>query len=258
MYPVLLSTGPLTVHTYGVFVALGFLAGLAVTVFIARREGIASGSIIDMGILILAASLLGSRALYVLMNYSIYLNDPAGAIRIWEGGLVFSGGLVASVCAAAWYANSRGLPLRKTGDVWAPGIAIGQAIGRLGCFMAGCCHGRLALGYPWAVTFTDAACLAPTGIPLHPTQLYSFVAGIAIFGILLSVSSFKKYDGQVLLWFVILHSTARLLVERYRGDFRGTVFGSSMTVTQLITLLMLTVAVAALFWTKNHDRKDGQ
>lgn len=255
MYPVLFDLGPLTIHTYGVFVALGFFAGIAVTVRLAGNEGIAPGLIMDMGFVILIAALAGSRAMYVIMNFSFYMKNPVEIFRFWEGGLVFSGGLVASAGVMVWYVRRRDLSLWKTGDVWAPGVAAGQAVGRIGCLMAGCCYGRPAPDLPWAVTFTDAASLAPTGIPLHPTQLYSTLSGFAISGILFAIFAGKKYDGQVLLWFVILHSTARLLIERFRWDDRGLVLGSSMTLTQLVTLLMLSTAVAFLLHKKSRVGK---
>jgi phosphatidylglycerol---prolipoprotein diacylglyceryl transferase len=255
MFPVLFDIGPLTIHTYGVLVALGFFAGLAVTVRLARPEGIPAGSIMDMGFVILIAALVGSRAMYVLINLSFYLKNPLDAFKLWEGGLVFSGGLAASAAVMAWYIRRHGLSWWKTGDIWAPGIALGQAIGRIGCLMAGCCYGRPTYDLPWSVTFTDAACLAPTGIPLHPTQVYSVISGLVIFAILMFVFVKKKFDGQVLLWFVILHSTARLLIERFRGDDRGLIFDSSMSMTQFVTLLLLIVAVAALISKKNRQGK---
>jgi phosphatidylglycerol:prolipoprotein diacylglycerol transferase len=254
MFPVLFNLGPLTIHTYGVFVAMGFFAGLGVTMRLARTEGIPSGLIMDMSFVILVAAIVGSRALYVLMNLSFYLENPIHAFKLWEGGLVFSGGLAASGLVMAWYIHRHGLSWWKTGDLWAPGIAVGQAVGRIGCLMAGCCYGKPANDLPWAVTFTDPLCLAPIGIPLHPTQLYSMISGFVIFAILLIIFFRRKFYGQVLLWFVILHSTARLLIERFRGDFRGVVFGSSISLTQLVTLVLLSAAVAALVFKKNKAR----
>jgi phosphatidylglycerol---prolipoprotein diacylglyceryl transferase len=258
MFPVLFEIGPLTIHTYGVFVAMGFFAGLAVAMRLARTECIPSGLIMDMGFVILIAAIAGSRALYVLMNFSFYIEHPLDAFKLWEGGLVFSGGVAASALVMAWYIPRRGLSWWKIGDIWVPGIALGQAVGRIGCLMAGCCYGKPAYDLPWALTFTDPSCLAPTGIPLHPTQLYSMISGFVIFGILMALFIRKKFDGQVLIWFVILHSAARLLIERFRGDFRGTVFGASMTLTQLVTLILLSAAVTALIFKKNRSGKEGK
>jgi len=252
MLPVLFNIGPLSIHTYGVFVAAGFLAGLAVAMRLARSENISAGLMMDMGFVILIAALVGSRAMYVLLNFSFYIKNPMDAFKLWEGGLVFSGGLAAAALVMAWYIRRHRLSWWKTGDVWAPGIALGQAIGRIGCLMAGCCYGRPAYDLPWAVTFSDPVCLAPTGVPLHPAQLYSTLSGLVIFGVLMAVFTRKKFHGQILLWFVILHSTARLLVERFRGDFRGELFAGSMTLTQLVTLLLLSAAVLTLIYRKKR------
>jgi len=256
MFPVLFNIGPLTIHTYGVFVAMGFFAGLGVTMRLARTEGIPTGLIMDMSFVILLAAIVGSRALYVLMNLSFYLENPILAFKLWEGGLVFSGGLAAAALVMAWYIHRHRLSWWKTGDLWAPGIAVGQAVGRIGCLMAGCCYGKPAGDLPWAITFTDPLCLAPTGVPLHPTQLYSMVSGFVIFLILLMIFLKRKFYGQVLIWFVILHSTARLLIERFRGDYRGVVLDSSVSLTQLVTLLLLSAAVAALVFKKNRDGRE--
>jgi phosphatidylglycerol:prolipoprotein diacylglycerol transferase len=122
--------------------------------------------------------------------------------------------------------------------------------------MAGCCYGKPANDLPWAITFTDPSCLAPTGIPIHPTQLYSMISGFVIFLILLIIFFRRKFYGQVLIWFVILHSTARILIERFRGDYRGAVFNSSISLTQLVTLILLSAAVAALVFKKNKAGRE--
>jgi phosphatidylglycerol:prolipoprotein diacylglycerol transferase len=256
MFPVLFNIGPLTIHTYGVFVAMGFFAGLGVTMRLARTEGVAPGLIMDMSFVILVAAIVGSRLLYVLINLSFYLENPINAFKLWEGGLVFSGGLAASGLMMAWYIHRHDLSWWKTGDIWAPGIAVGQAIGRIGCLMAGCCYGKPANDLPWAITFTDPLCLAPTGIALHPTQIYSMISGFVIFLILLIIFFKRKFYGQVLIWFVILHSTARILIERFRGDYRGAVFNSSISLTQLVTLILLSAAVAALVFKKNKAGRE--
>jgi phosphatidylglycerol:prolipoprotein diacylglycerol transferase len=188
------------------------------------------------------------------MNFSHYKAHPVDIIKIWEGGLVFSGGLVAVVLVMIWYLRRHRLSFRPMGDLCAPGIAIGQAIGRLGCFMAGCCYGR-PTDLPWAVTFTHPQSLAPLNTPLHPTQLYSAFSGFIIFLVLMFLNAKKQFQGQVFIWFLILHSTARLFMERFRGDERGLIAGTEMSTTQLLTLLVLLGAVVALFILKSKKEK---
>ena len=245
MYPTLLTLGPLNIHTYGLFIAIGFIIGLLVAMHIGKSEGFHSGQVLDMGFIVILCAIIGSRLAYVLLNISYYVDHPLDILKMWQGGLVFSGGLVAVALAMIWYLKRRHLPFWKVGDLFAPAIAIGQGIGRMGCFMAGCCYGK-PTGMPWGMIFTDPNTLAPRNIPLHPTQLYAALSGILIFAVLMVLRAKRKFEGQVFLWFLILHSTSRLLMERLRGDDRGLIPGTEMSVTQLIALLILMAAVVAL------------
>jgi len=255
MFPDLFSIGPFTLHTYGLFVATGFLVGLMVTVKIGKTEGITPQQTMDIGFLIIVAAIVGSRLMYVLMNISYYVERPIDIFKMWQGGLVFSGGIVCVVLAVLWYTRRHRLSFWKTADMWAPAMAVGQAIGRIGCFMAGCCYGK-PTGSRWGVVFTDPHSLAPLNIPLHPTQLYSSVSNFIIFFVLLLLYRKKKFDGQVFLWLLVLHSTARLFVERFRGDDRGMVLEGGMTITQLVTLALLIGAIVALYIFKRRGARN--
>ena len=252
MFPDLFRIGSLTIHTYGLFLVLGITVGLLIALKFSRGQGISPQAIMDMGFIIILFALVGSRLAYVLMNISYYQEHPLDIIIFWRGGLVFSGGLIAVLLALGWYLKRNHLSFWKIGDLWAPSAAIGQGIGRLGCFMAGCCYGKPTEMY-WGVVFTHPNSLAPLNIPLHPTQLYGSLSGFIIFGVLYYLHAKKQFEGQLLLWFLILHSTARLLLERFRGDERGFILGSDMTVTQLFALLILFSAVIALFVRKPKD-----
>jgi len=255
MFPDLFSIGPFTLHTYGLFVATGFLVGLMVTIKIGKAEGIAPQQTMDIGFLIIVAAIVGSRLMYVLMNISYYVERPIDIFKMWQGGLVFSGGIVCVVLAVLWYTRRHQLSFWKTADMWAPAMAIGQAIGRIGCFMAGCCYGK-PTGSRWGAVFTDPHSLAPLNIPLHPTQLYSSVSNFIIFFTLLLLHRKKKFDGQVFLWLLVLHSTARLFVERFRGDDRGMVLEGGMTITQLVTLVILIGAIVTLYIFKRRGTRN--
>jgi phosphatidylglycerol:prolipoprotein diacylglycerol transferase len=255
MFPDLFSIGPFTLHTYGLFVATGFLVGLMVTIKIGKAEGITPQQTMDIGFLMILAAIVGSRLLYVLMNISYYTERPMDVLKMWQGGLVFSGGIVCVILTVTWYTRRHQLSFWKMADMWAPAMAIGQGIGRIGCFMAGCCYGK-PTGSRWGVVFTNPHSLAPLNIPLHPTQLYSSVSNFIIFFILLLLHRKKRFDGQVFLWLLVLHSTARLFVERFRGDDRGMVLGSGMTITQLVTLVILIAAIVALFIFKRRQFRD--
>jgi len=253
MYPDLFSIGPLTLHTYGLLVATGFLAGLIAAAKIGKTEGINAQQVMDMGFIIILSAIIGSRIMYVLINPSSYVRHPLDIIKLWQGGLVFSGGIIGVVLSMAWYARKHDLSLWKIGDLWAPAAAIGQGIGRIGCFMAGCCYGK-PTGMELGVVFKHSHSLAPLNVPLHPTQIYASISGFIIFGVLILLYSRKKFQGQVFLWFLILHSTARLAVERFRGDDRGMLMGTNMSMTQFIATLILVGAVATLIVLKSRRK----
>jgi phosphatidylglycerol---prolipoprotein diacylglyceryl transferase len=254
MFPDLFSIGPVTVHSYGLFVALGFAIAIAVAVKLGKEQGLPPQQIMDMAFVMILCAVVGSRLLYVVMNFSYFRIHPLDAFKIWQGGLVFSGGLIAAAPAMAWYLRRRHLSFWSVGDLWAPGLALGQALGRIGCFMAGCCFGR-PTDLPWGIAFTHPNTLAPPNIPLHPTQMYSFLAGVGIFVVLMVLYDRRKFSGQIFVWYLILHSTARLFVERFRADDRGFIPGTEMSVTQLIATLVLVSAIVALFFLKPNQER---
>ncbi len=260
MYPRLLTLpvfefmgrewGPLTLHSYGVLLAVAFLAGLWVAAWQARKAGVDPTRITDMAVYVLIAGLVGAKLLLVLVEWQFYFRNPRELWAVVQSGGVFYGGLLGALPVAWWYARKHGLPGWKTADVLAPGVILGQAIGRLGCFAAGCCHGRPA-DVPWAVTFRDAyaarAVGTPLDTPLHPTQLYESLAALVIFLILLAMAGRKKFDGQITLAYLGLYSAVRFGIEYFRGDAaRGTLFGGWVSTSQFIALVLV-LAVLVLF-----------
>lgn len=255
MYPDLFSIGPLTIHTYGLFVAIGFIIAILVTARMGKTQGISSQQVMDMGFVIILSAIIGSRLAYVLTNLPYYMAHPLDILKLWHGGLVFSGGLITVIIVMVWYIRRHNYSLWGIGDLWSPAVALGQSIGRIGCFMAGCCYGK-PTDLKWGVIFSHPKSLAPLNIPLHPTQLYSFLSGLIIFTVLVVLHTKKKFEGQVFLWFLILHSTGRLLIERFRGDDRGLIAGSEWSMTQLVTTLILIAAVVTLFILKSKKEKE--
>lgn len=253
MHPDLFSIGPLTVHTYGVFVAIGFLAGIFIAIRTGKKAGIDPNKVLDMGFIIIVSGIVGSRIAYIFISFSHYMDNPADIFKLWKGGLVFSGGLVLVIIVTVWYARRNKFNILTIGDLWAPAAAIGQAIGRVGCFFAGCCYGKPS-DLPWCIVFTNPKAMATLNIPLHPAQLYSSLSSFIIFIVLLILQSKKKFEGQVFIWFLILHSTARLFLEKFRGDSRGIIITNDFSMTQMLALLILIGAVTALFLLKPSDK----
>jgi phosphatidylglycerol---prolipoprotein diacylglyceryl transferase len=252
--------GPaLTLHTYGVLLAIAFLAGLSVASWQARR--VASGlfaeddrraryanQVIDMAVWVLIAGLLGAKILLVALDWRAFTRSPRDILSVLQSGGVFYGGLVAGILVAWWYARRHRMPGWPTADVLAPGVVLGQAIGRLGCFAAGCCWGK-ATQVPWAVVFTDMyaarAVGTPMDVPLHPSQIYESLAAFLIFFFLLWLAPRKRFHGQVVLAYVALYSAARFALEFLRGDpDRGAWLRGHVSTSQIIAVvLLLAVAV---------------
>lgn len=246
MHPILFRFGPLTIHTYGFLVAVGFLLGLGLAARQARKEGILPNKIVDLGFYILLAAIIGSRLFFILINYNYYIKNPLAIFKIWEGGLVFYGGVLFALPTAVWYIKKNNFDLWNTADIFAPSLAIGHAIGRLGCFSAGCCYGKPAPGLPWAVTFSDPESLAQIGIPLHPTQLYESAGEFINFLILITLRKHQSFKGQLFWTYLLLYSVLRFIVEFFRGDeARGFLIGS-ISISEGISVLIFLGAIAGL------------
>ena len=185
----------------------------------ARREGLPSEPVLDLAFVAVLAAIVGSRLLYVLFNLQEYLADPLRIFKVWEGGLVFHGGLLLAIPVCLYVVRRSNLPAWATADVFAPAIALGQAIGRIGCFAAGCCYGA-PWDPPFCVTFTDPDALAPLNVPLFPSQLFAFASGIVIFAVLVAYRPRRRAPGQVFWLYLVLASAARLAEDAFRGDRR--------------------------------------
>jgi phosphatidylglycerol:prolipoprotein diacylglycerol transferase len=243
MHPELFKISLLTVHTYGVLVAAGFLLGLGLAVRQAGKEGIPPNKIVDLGFYILLSALIGSRLFYVMINASHYMKNPLDIFKVWEGGLVFYGGLLLAVPTVLWYVKKNTLGVWNIADMFAPSLAIGHAIGRVGCFYSGCCYGKPAEGLPWAVTFTDPQSLALIGVPLHPTQLYESLGEFIIFFMLIILRKYKSFNGQLFMTYIILYSVLRFIVEFFRGDAARGFISPLISLSQGVSILMFLVAI---------------
>jgi len=161
----------------------------------------------------------------------------------------FYGGFIGALIASAiFFRRHPRLPFWRIADLCGPAIALGQAIGRIGCLMAGDDYGR-PTQLPWAVTFTDpdAARIggAPLGVSLHPVQLYESIVCFGLFALLVRLSRHKRFDGQVILAYTLLYAVARFILEYFRGDAdRGFVFGGLLSTSQFVATILGPVAIA--------------
>jgi len=254
MYPIIFNIpilGGLRLHTYGLMVALGFLAGILWVSFRSRKEGLPPEKMMDLCFYIILSAVFGSRLVYALVEEPSLIIHPLDFFKIWEGGLVFYGGLMASVATSGIFMWKHRLNFWKVADVFVPGVALGHAFGRIGCFMAGCCYGKPVLnGKGWGVIFPDNPdSLAPAGVALYPTQLLESGAEFFIFAILVYQTRQKKFDGQILLMYLILYSIVRSILEMFRGDLsRGFVFNSPLSTSQFISLILIVVSIILWVW----------
>jgi phosphatidylglycerol:prolipoprotein diacylglycerol transferase len=250
MFPELFRIGSFPVHTYGVFLALAFLGAIMVTARLGGRDGLPRERIYDLCLWMLLASLIGSKALMFLTEPD-YRGNPRALLSLdfLRSGGVFYGGLIGAVVTGYFLMRHYKLPWWKTADACAPGIALGNVLGRLGCFSAGCCWGKPTTE-PWGVRFTELAheiTGVPTGAPLHPTQLYESLSMLVVFFFLLWLHRHRRFSGQVILAYALLYSAIRFAIEFFRDDPRGDILGLT-TLTGLSTsqLIGIVVGVAAL------------
>ncbi|MEN6601685.1 MAG: prolipoprotein diacylglyceryl transferase [Bryobacteraceae bacterium] len=241
MHPKLITIGDFFIPSYGFFVALGFLAGLWMASRLARRQGLNSDLIVNLSIYCAVTGVLGGKVLMVLFDLDFYLRNPGElfSLTTLRAGGVFYGGLVLALIAAIIYMRHVKLPGWRTADALAPGVALGHAIGRIGCFMAGCCWGS-ECNLPWAVTFTnpDAHEMfgTPLNMPLHPAQLYQSAAEALIFVLLYWRFSRPHAPGFILGLYLMLTSTGRFLIEFGRFHEQALPFGGPLSNGQWISM----------------------
>jgi len=245
MYPILLDIGRIKLYTYGLFIALGFMAAVWFSKRNAKFYNTSDQVISDLFLAILLSSIAGARLLYVFINFDVYKNDFLAIFKIWNGGLVFFGGFIAAVSACIILLKIKKMPIARTADIIAPGIALGHSIGRIGCLFAGCCYGK-ACELPFAIKFTNPAGLAPLNVYLHPTQIYMVFSNILLFLILMWLQKRKKFHGMVFLFYIMLYSAFRSGIEFFRGDFRGDFFFDFLSLSQGIGLVISLLALAML------------
>ncbi len=243
MFPQLFHIGSFAVPTYGILVATGVLLGLWISVRNSARQGIEPENAWDFGIAVVLAGILGSKILYILVDWKTYAEHPKEifSLSTLQAGGVFSGGLIGAFIVAWWFLRKYNMPALATCDAFSPGLALGHAIGRIGCFSAGCCYGKPTTHF-WGITFTNPVANAnagtPLNVPLEPTQLIESAAELIIFGILTWMFARKKFDGQVFGAYLFLYGIARFLIEFLRDDpgRGGPYFGAALSGAQLISI----------------------
>ncbi len=251
MFPNIISIGPITLHSYGLLLAIAFLIGLKVASYYAKKDGLEPSRIVDLVIYIFIAALIGAKILHVIVDFDYYRQDWNRLLHIYQVGGVYYGGFALAVVVTIWYVHKHHLNFWRTTDSLSMGLAIGQMFGRLGCFFAGCCWGIEANpGFPFAITFTNPLAAeqvgTPLNIPLHPTQLYEAGGLLLIFFILAFLYPKRRFAGQQFFLYMLLYSILRFNVEFFRGDPRGSVFHGLLSTSQFISLIVFVASLGIL------------
>jgi phosphatidylglycerol:prolipoprotein diacylglycerol transferase len=249
MHPILFEAGGFTIYAYGVLLAAAYLLGLQFALVRARARGLDGQRVMDLGIWIIISALVGAKALLLIVDFKQFTSNPRDLLGLARSAGVFYGGLIAAVTVALLYLRKHKLPLWTTTDVFAPGIALGHIVGRLGCLMAGCCFGR-PTSVPWAITFRDPAAMqnvgTPLGVPLHPTQLYEAGAEALILVFLLGFERRgRPFPGRTFWSYMLLYGISRFIIEFYRGDNRGMVF-DVLSTSQFVSVILVPLAIVML------------
>jgi phosphatidylglycerol:prolipoprotein diacylglycerol transferase len=242
---VIVRVGQFRVNSYGTMLMLGFIAGTYTAVRLGRRRHVPQERILDLGLLILIGSVVGARVVYVLITPNAGpLIDINQVMKQGLGGLSFHGGLIGGVLAATIYVRATKLDFWRMADSLAPGLAVGYAITRIGCFLNGCCYGKVT-HLPWAMNFLHS----PDGpvYSRHPTQLYASLMGFAMYGILLLLARGKSLGraGRLLMTFLMLEGVERFVMEIYRQPDPN--FHSGLTAAQQFSVVIAIVGICGWF-----------
>jgi phosphatidylglycerol:prolipoprotein diacylglycerol transferase len=243
VHPIAFQLGFLTVHWYGVMIALAFLAGLWTATRRARRENIPGEKIADVVLWLMAGSIIGARFAYVATYWKDeFADQPLSEIfMIQHGGLVYYGGLIGAGLTGSIYLCWKKMPFWKAADVLAPSIALGSVFGRIGCLLNGCCYGR-ACNLPWAIRFP--ADHVTHGAPVHPTQIYDALDNFILYLLLAWLFRHKKFDGQVFATYLIGYAATRTIMESFRGDYTAGHIHFGLTPGELVSVPIFIAGLA--------------
>lgn len=240
MFPVLFQLGKVPIHSYGFFIALGYVSALGLLAWLAKSRALPPARFLDLAFLALVSGVVGGRILFVLTNLPYFFRYPGEIFDFWQGGLVFYGGFLLALVASYFYIRRAQLPLAESLDILAPALTLGHAFGRIGCLAAGCCYGSYC-ELPWAVRLhSDLVDPALRGLPLHPVQIYESAALFFLTAALVLLHQRRRFaPGGVAISYVMAYSVIRSLLEFFRGDgIRGFFVGNWLSTSQGIALAL--------------------
>ncbi|MBC7792785.1 MAG: prolipoprotein diacylglyceryl transferase [Clostridia bacterium] len=271
MHPVLFSVDffgllkePVSLHVYGLLIAMGFLLAMQLAARQAGREGEEPDRIIDLSFYLLIWGLVGSRLVFIFTKLPQYMANPQEIVMFWKGGLVFYGGFIGAAVYLIYFARKYQVDYFKIVDIMIPYVAMAHAFGRLGCLAAGCCFGKPTEA-PWGVIFPVASMAQQqqqsqglvgfdsSALPVHPTQLYEAGFELLMFWLLLSLRPHKRFHGQLFLVWLAVYPVVRSFIELFRGDKERGIYGFLST-SQYISIGVAVTAAVVYFFLRNRRR----
>jgi phosphatidylglycerol:prolipoprotein diacylglycerol transferase len=251
MYPTLIEINlgfiKIPLHTYGLMIAIGFLTAISVVRKLAARNKVNPDLVSDLSFWLLMYGFIGARLLFVITRLDYFIQNPLDIIKVWEGGLVFFGGLISATAYAVWFFIKHKLSPWTMIDVLSPGLVIAHAFGRIGCLGAGCCYGR-PTDLPWGIKLnSELVDIGMRGVPLHPTQIYESLSLLILFFGLMVIGKTKRFAGQVGLTYFMIYPVIRSIIEIFRGDtIRGFLIEDLLSTSQFISILVFVAAAVVL------------
>ena len=259
MFPRLFHLGSFNVPTYGLLVATGVITGLFVAAHLSKRQGEDPDRAWNLGIYAVLSAIVGAKLLLIINDFGWYAAHPGEifSLGVLQAGGVFYGGVLAAIGVSIWYIRRNRMPVLRTCDAFAPGLALGHSIGRIGCFAAGCCYGK-PTSHWWGVTFRNPLAAQWVGTPLNtalePTQLFESAVELANFFFLYWLFKRKKFEGQIIGSYLFIYGVARFFLEFIRDDpDRGSLFNGAMTGTQFISICL--VIAGGVLWLRRAQLK---
>lgn len=274
MFPEIISfnlpflTNPVTIYTYGLMIAIGFLIATIVTVYRSKHYNIDKNIVYDAIFYMILSGIIGARVLFILVNWESYILNPIEIFYVHEGGLVFYGGFLGGIIALYFYFKIKKLELFNFTDLLAPQIALAHAFGRIGCFAYGCCFGKsIDLGF-LSITFPESSpaysyhlfnnlidSTHSCSLPVVNVQLIESFFLFFLFIFLIIISKKVASKGFLTAYYFMLYPFFRFIIEFFRGDFRGSYFLGLISVSQLISLLLFVMGINMYFLFKRNSKK---
>jgi phosphatidylglycerol:prolipoprotein diacylglycerol transferase len=252
MRPTLFKIGPISIHSYGLMVAIAFLVAIFVAANRAKKEGIPAQNIFDLGLYILVSAFLGARIFHFFQHLEDY-SSFWEVFRVWEGGLSYYGGFISAFIVSIIYLQINKLSIERYLDILGPSMILGLSIGRVGCFLAGCCFGKetsLPWGIPSRWTLLDSG-----DVYVHPTQIYSSVSLFTIFVVLIILRKYMRFSGQLFLLTVIMYSGFRFLIDFirfYTPEERMGILATSQVLSIILGTFALIIMIVFIL---RHRKK---